>query len=91
MVRQAITCHADVGVVTYNWVDGFTHPVPDFNLYKKCRRVDKIMDWLDKNRLHIEKKNLERLGDEILLAMPPDATQLPSWERPNHHHHWPGR
>lgn len=87
MVRQDIMCNADVGVVTYDWVDQFRDPLADFNLYKKCRKVDKIMDWLDKNRLRIHKKHLEPLGTEIPLAMPPGATQMPSWER--HHHHGP--
>lgn len=79
-------CNADVGIITYDWVDQFADPYPDFNLYKKCRSVDKIMDWLDNNRLHIEKEHLEPLGNEIPLAMPPGATQTPSWEI-----HWSGR
>jgi len=86
-------CNADLGVITYDWVDQFTDPVADLNLYKKCRKVDKIIDWLDKNKLRIHKKHLKPLGNEILLAMPPDATQTPSWERPHlsHHNDEPGR
>jgi hypothetical protein len=76
-------CSADVGVATYDWVDDFTDPFPDFNVYKKCRRVDKIMDWVERNSLRIDKKYLKLLGNEVPLAIPPDATQTPSWERPS--------
>jgi Mycotoxin biosynthesis protein UstYa len=73
-------CNADVGVVTYDWVNQFSSPYPDFSIYKKCRKIDKIVDWLNENTLHIQKDHLEQLGNEVPLAMPPDATQMPSWE-----------
>jgi Mycotoxin biosynthesis protein UstYa len=74
-------CNADVGVVTYNWINGFTVPYPDFNMYKKCRKVDKIIDWVARNTLHLHKDHIDLLGNVVPLAIPPGATQLPSWER----------
>ena len=73
-------CNADIGVVTYNWVDGFTKPYPDFSIYKKCRKVENILNWVHQNQLHIQKDHLDPLGNEVPLAMPPDATQRPKWE-----------
>lgn len=52
MLLQNIMCAADVGVVSHNWVhnehisDPKTRPMPDFDLVKKCRDFDAILDWV---------------------------------------------
>ncbi|KAI1653718.1 hypothetical protein F4813DRAFT_393483 [Daldinia decipiens] len=53
MLREALLCHGDVGIITYNWV----HPwgiYPDFSTQHKCRRLDKIVAWADKHALPAE-------------------------------------
>jgi hypothetical protein len=86
ILRQIVMCHADVGVITYDWVDTFIDPFPDLNIYKKCRNPNRVIEWINRNTLHIDKDHLQRLGNEVPLAMPPDATQLPQWERMKIYH-----
>lgn len=45
MVRQKLMCDGDVTPLTFNWVKGFSHPVPNFNVLHKCRSYDAINDW----------------------------------------------
>jgi len=73
-------CNADVGVVTYDWVEDFGGPYPDFNTWHQCRNYDKILEWFRDNYVHIPKDHVRMLGDEVPLAVPPEATQVPKWE-----------
>jgi hypothetical protein len=51
MILQALTCAADVGVITHNWVrsEKVVEPkvrvMPDFNVVKMCRDFDGLLDW----------------------------------------------
>lgn len=51
MILQSLMCNADVGVISHNWVhnerisEPKTRPMPDFNMMKKCRDFDKLLDW----------------------------------------------
>jgi hypothetical protein len=52
MLLQVLMCSADVGIITHNWVhseklqEPKTRPFPDFNVVKKCRDFDAILDWV---------------------------------------------
>ncbi|KAK4191062.1 hypothetical protein QBC35DRAFT_529392 [Podospora australis] len=50
MLRQTLACQGDVGIITSNWVRGYTQ-YPDFSTWHKCRKLDKIVNWLDKHSL----------------------------------------
>lgn len=51
ILLQALTCAADVGVISHNWVhngnieEPKTRPMPDFNVVKVCRDFDSLLDW----------------------------------------------
>ncbi|KAE9401368.1 hypothetical protein BT96DRAFT_773808, partial [Gymnopus androsaceus JB14] len=45
ILRQELMCIADVGVITYEWVDGWELPYPDFNTVHQCRNFEKVLDW----------------------------------------------
>ena len=45
MLRQKLTCDADVGVITYNWVAVRDLPWPNFNVLHKCRNFEGVVDW----------------------------------------------
>ncbi|PVH72868.1 hypothetical protein DL98DRAFT_383901, partial [Cadophora sp. DSE1049] len=45
MIRQRLTCTADIGLVTAVWVDGYSEPYPDFSTRHQCRNFDKIRYW----------------------------------------------
>ncbi|KAI2464590.1 hypothetical protein F4781DRAFT_66371 [Annulohypoxylon bovei var. microspora] len=50
MLREVLLCQGDVGIITYNWVKPWGI-YPDFSTEHKCRKLDKIMEWADKNAL----------------------------------------
>ncbi|KAH8123821.1 hypothetical protein FP744_10000864 [Trichoderma asperellum] len=46
MLRQVLSCNADVGLITYNWVEHYGI-FPDFSTQHKCRKLDNIIKWVD--------------------------------------------
>ncbi|PQE19432.1 tat pathway signal sequence protein [Rutstroemia sp. NJR-2017a BBW] len=50
MLLQNIMCHADVEIISHNWVhndhipDPKERPFPDFNVVKQCRDFDRLLD-----------------------------------------------
>jgi hypothetical protein len=75
MLLQSIMCHADVDVITYEWV--YTEdqqsgrrsysPWPDFNMVKTCRNFDKVYDYL--------RRSVPAVADELhaKIQKPADA------------------
>ncbi|KAB5550021.1 hypothetical protein GE09DRAFT_1223832 [Coniochaeta sp. 2T2.1] len=53
MLRQALMCQGDVGIITYNWVKPWGI-YPDFSTNHKCRKFDKIVEWADRHILPVE-------------------------------------
>lgn len=51
LIRQKLQCDADVGVVTYNWVEGKPNPIPNFNTVHKCRNFDAVKDWAHEKQI----------------------------------------
>ncbi|CAF9940387.1 MAG: hypothetical protein HETSPECPRED_002399 [Heterodermia speciosa] len=49
MLRQKLTCDADVGVITHSWVAARETPWPNFNTKHKCRNWDGVVEW---SRVH---------------------------------------
>ena len=45
MIRQAIMCTGDVGLMTYNWVKDNSQPYPDFDTNHRCRNFDRLLEW----------------------------------------------
>lgn len=45
ILLQFILCHADVGVITFNKVEGVRGPMADFSIDHKCRDHDSIIQW----------------------------------------------
>lgn len=77
MLLQNLMCHADVDMVTHNWIhnDRFyepkTRPFPDFSLNRMCRDFDTLLKWvMDKATVDEweEKWNVLRIpeGAEII-------------------------
>ncbi|KOS45836.1 hypothetical protein ACN38_g3159 [Penicillium nordicum] len=44
-LRQTLMCHADISLLTYNWVEGRNMPYPNFNTIHTCKRWDKLIEW----------------------------------------------
>ncbi|KAJ5726677.1 uncharacterized protein N7483_008034 [Penicillium malachiteum] len=45
MLRQFVICHAEVGVITHNWVKGYPRTYSDFNTWHECRNFENIFQW----------------------------------------------
>jgi Mycotoxin biosynthesis protein UstYa len=42
---QFILCHADVSVITFNYVEGIRGPMADFSINHQCRDFDSLLQW----------------------------------------------
>lgn len=45
LLRQAIMCTGDMGLMTYNWVLDAPAMFPDFDTKHRCRNFDKLLKW----------------------------------------------
>lgn len=61
--RQKLMCDADVGVITYDWLKGHQHPLPNFNTIHKCRNLKAIWGWHKDHRV-------QRNGTDDFAKMP---------------------
>jgi hypothetical protein len=43
MLRQKLMCDASSALVMFNWVEGHSHPHPNFNVEHKCRNYDELI------------------------------------------------
>ncbi|POR38201.1 Uncharacterized protein TPAR_01601 [Tolypocladium paradoxum] len=69
MLRQALICHGDAGIVTYYWVKEYGL-YPDFSTQHKCRRLDNIIDWADRH--HSTAGDPAEGPDTVWLSQPPE-------------------
>ncbi|KAG2365835.1 hypothetical protein BDR07DRAFT_1397842 [Suillus spraguei] len=70
MIRQNIMCNADVTLLTWDWVEGHEIPYPNFNTRHQCRNYEKLLDWSNKNAVHIPKTAVTRTKDTVDLPLP---------------------
>lgn len=58
MLLQNLMCHADVEIITHNWVHydiasqpnrPKAEPFADFNVIKKCRDFEALLEWTHRN------------------------------------------
>ncbi|KAI0162275.1 hypothetical protein GGR57DRAFT_498616 [Xylariaceae sp. FL1272] len=47
-IREMLMCKADVSVVTYDWIESYGWPWPNFHIGRECRDWSKIVDWTKK-------------------------------------------
>ncbi|KAJ6578017.1 hypothetical protein B0H19DRAFT_1122111 [Mycena capillaripes] len=71
MLRMNLICSADVGMITYEWVQNWTVPYPDFSTVHQCRDFDAILEWHAENTMHISASHLYRLDGQVDLPIPP--------------------
>ncbi|KAK1141021.1 hypothetical protein N8T08_009594 [Aspergillus melleus] len=45
MLRQLLMCSADLHLITYDWVDGWDYPWPDFSENHFCRDYERVHSW----------------------------------------------
>ncbi|KAJ5772117.1 hypothetical protein N7520_002646 [Penicillium odoratum] len=75
MIRQSLMCTADLGLMTYNFVEFRAEAWPDFNTLHKCRDFDKVHDWMYERALHKPKTAdtnfITKTAGSFVLPTPP--------------------
>ncbi|GIZ49803.1 hypothetical protein CKM354_001282800 [Cercospora kikuchii] len=73
MLRQVLMCNADVGIVTFRYVEDNPRPYPNFNNWHSCRNWDSIMEFADSRRVgkDWDRNYLHRQEDEKVWSVPP--------------------
>ncbi|CAI0642489.1 unnamed protein product [Colletotrichum noveboracense] len=51
ILAQAIKCTGSVDMITFNWVENWDQPFPDFMNRKVCRNFDALLDWVNDNAM----------------------------------------
>jgi Mycotoxin biosynthesis protein UstYa len=64
-------CNADTGIITYEWVDGWLSPRPDYNTVHRCRNFDKIQNWNDGHSARVPAYRITRSADTVDLPEAP--------------------
>jgi hypothetical protein len=77
MLLQSLMCHADLDIITHNWVhndhisDPKERPFPDFNMVKQCRDFNATLRWAKDNAI----KDLSKVWNA--LRIPPGMKTVP--------------
>ncbi|KAF2161254.1 hypothetical protein M409DRAFT_28293 [Zasmidium cellare ATCC 36951] len=51
VLRQNLMCTVDTSLITHRWIDGRPLMQPDFNVKKKCRSFDAMMNWIETHEI----------------------------------------
>ncbi|KAF9874932.1 hypothetical protein CkaCkLH20_07626 [Colletotrichum karsti] len=54
ILAQAIKCTGSVDMITFNWVENWEQPFPDFMNNKVCRDFDALLDWVNDHAMSPE-------------------------------------
>ena len=68
IVRQKLMCDGDVTPLTFSWVKGISHPVPNFNALHKCRNFEDIRAW--------SREHAVQTDHDLNRSKPADAIEL---------------
>ncbi|KAI5855374.1 hypothetical protein BZA05DRAFT_334278, partial [Tricharina praecox] len=71
VLRQKIMCDADVSVITYSWVEGREHVLPDFSNTHRCRNFDKVRDWVLENKMDMGSREITKSKEAV--SVPTEA------------------
>ncbi|KAF8191719.1 hypothetical protein BJ912DRAFT_1041539 [Pholiota molesta] len=71
-LRQSLMCTANDGMITFEWVRGYSTPYPDFNTRHQCRDFEKLIGWQNAHGIHnIPQSHVVRLDGEVDLKEAP--------------------
>jgi hypothetical protein len=69
---QSLMCTGSVDMITYNWVEGRSMVMADFNNNKTCRNFDALLGWVNENSVTMNDTSLRA------LSPPPEAVRVPN-------------
>lgn len=73
-IRQALTCHADTSVVTFDWIPNYRRAWPNFHIDHTCADWEKLDAWAAERSFSIfDQKSLihPEMGTSPLPHPPP--------------------
>ena len=60
-----IMCEADLTILTYNWIEGRSDPMPYFETIHTCKNWDRVMDWMQEadasHKIHLRKPDGQKV------------------------------
>ncbi|KAH8150987.1 uncharacterized protein LAJ45_05170 [Morchella importuna] len=90
IILQHLMCTASTDIVTQAWVEGQTHPFPDFSINRKCRDFNAILEWQDKNVVDLDKfKALRKPEGHVPSRMSEEFKRMfgvEDWDGRDHDH-----
>lgn len=88
ILLQTLTCDANVDIVPFVWVQGQTHPFPDFSIQRKCGNYDTVSNWKRAHAIDRERYTaLRKPENEKHLKLLPELRRIfGKEEMPSHHH-----
>ncbi|KAI5465074.1 hypothetical protein BGZ63DRAFT_440536 [Mariannaea sp. PMI_226] len=76
VLLQHLMCTATLEVVTYNWMEGMTHPQADFSVNRKCLDIEPILEWQEKEGVDIFNPDNSWMGRDW-LKVAENASRVP--------------
>ncbi|KAK6067395.1 hypothetical protein SCUP234_11649 [Seiridium cupressi] len=70
VLAQALKCTGSVDMITFNWVEEWSQPFPDFSNHKVCRDFDSLHEWVTRNSMDPFQKMTSPSPGQIVLPAP---------------------
>ncbi len=74
LLRQILMCSADLHIITYDWVDEWDFPWPDFSTNQFCRNYGDVYAWGEAHQFKTDVAGgaITRPAGAISRKLPPD-------------------
>jgi hypothetical protein len=69
MLYQNLACIASADIITGIWMEGQSHPMPDFNVRKQCGSIDTLLEWSYAHEVPRELEHLMKLPSAEEVGM----------------------
>jgi hypothetical protein len=77
ILLQTLTCDSNADLVPFVWVQGQTHPFPDFSIQRKCGDYGAITKWKENHAIDKEKFTaLRKAEEEKPLKLLPELRRI---------------
>ncbi|KAF5870975.1 uncharacterized protein Bfra_009529 [Botrytis fragariae] len=80
LLRQNLMCHFDTSFATFNWLVDIDEPFPFFANPKKCRKMDKILEWTHEHKFRKPQGFVWEAPDDAHLVRVVD--RVAQWDEP---------
>jgi hypothetical protein len=90
-LRELVMCKADISLYTYDWIDNYRKPYPNFNIQHECRNFDAVNDWAKEHSFDIfDGKSLKHPKFGLSFPLNADGTVNTKGFVHKHEPHVPG-